>query len=271
MQQSSKKEPQKKIPFSSSSAAPKAEGGETLVRLSKLMSERGLCSRREADEYIEKGLVFVDGQRINQLGTKFPPTCQIELAAKARQTQDDRVTIILNKPVGLVSAQPEKDYQPAIQLITEDNQFHPPSVRPRSLEARHFDGLAVAGRLDIDSQGLLLFTQDGRLAKKIIGENSEIEKEYLVRYRGEVTQEKLQQLRFGLSLDGRALKRARVDRLNEDQLRFVLKEGKKRQIRRMMELVDLQVTGLKRVRIGKLRLGNLPEGQWRFVDSNEEI
>lgn len=245
-------------------------GSDNLVRLSKLMSERGLCSRREADLYIEKGLVFVDGQRVNQLGFKVSPHCHIELAAKAQENQDSLVTIILNKPVGYVSAQPEKDYQPAIQLITADSYFGSANKLPR-LDRRFFEGLAVAGRLDIDSQGILLFTQDGRLAKKIIGENSEIEKEYLVRYKGELSQEKLQKLRFGLSLDGKALKRARVDRLNEDQLRFVLREGKKRQIRRMMELVDLHVIGLKRVRIGQLRLGKLPEGQWRLVEPSEEI
>ncbi|MEY4617002.1 MAG: pseudouridylate synthase [Pseudomonadota bacterium] len=244
---------------------------DALVRLSKLMSERGLCSRREADQYIEQGLVFVDGQRINQLGTKVSPNCRIELAAKAQENQDSLVTLILNKPVGYVSAQPEKDYQPAIQLITAENFFEGTNKKLPRLDRRFFEGLAVAGRLDIDSQGILLFTQDGRLARKIIGENSEIEKEYLVRYKGELSQDKLQQLRFGLSLDGKALKRARVDRLNEDQLRFVLREGKKRQIRRMMELVDLHVIGLKRVRIGQLRLGKLPEGQWRIVDPNEEI
>jgi len=239
-----------------------------VVRLSKLMAERGLCSRREADQFIEQGLVFVDGVRINQLGTKVAPTAHIELAGKAKEKQESLVTIIVNKPVGYVSAQPEDNYTPAIQLITDENQFIP---RQRSLEKKHFVGLAVAGRLDIDSQGLLLFTQDGRLAKKIIGENSGIEKEYLVRYKGQITKDKLKLLCFGLSLDGKPLKQARVETLNEDQLRFVLKEGKKRQIRRMMELVDLQVTGLKRVRIGQLRLGKLPEGQWRFVEPQEEI
>ncbi len=242
-----------------------------LVRLSKLMTERGFCSRREADQYIEQGLVYVDGVRINQLGTKVDPDCHIELAAKAKEQQQSLVTIIINKPVGYVSAQPEKDYIPAIKLIQPENQFLLPKEKPRTLEAKHFRELAVAGRLDIDSQGLLLFTQDGRLAKKIIGENSRIEKEYLVRFRGELNNNKLQLLRFGLELDGRPLKRAQVDRLNEDQLRVVLIEGKKRQIRRMMELVDLQVTGLKRVRIGKLRLSTLPEGQWRFLSPNEEI
>lgn len=244
----------------------------TLVRLSKLMTERGICSRREADRYIEQGLVYVDGNRINQLGIKVASDCHIELAVKAQVKQESLVTIIINKPVGYVSAQPEKDYTPAIQLITNENQFIPESqCKIKSLERKHFDGLAVAGRLDIDSQGLLLFTQDGRLAKKIIGESSDIEKEYLVRFKGHLTESKLKRLCFGLELDGKPLKPASVESLNPDQLRFVLKEGKKRQIRRMMELVDLQVTGLKRVRIGQLPLGKLPEGQWRFVDPQEVI
>lgn len=241
------------------------------VRLSKLMTERGLCSRREADQFIEKGLVYVDGQRINQLGIKVSPDCKIELASKALDQQQALVTIILNKPIGFVSAQPEKNYKSAIQLIQPENQYLQPKEKLRPLHAKHFRELAVAGRLDIDSQGLLLFTQDGRLAKKIIGENSRIEKEYLVRFKGELNKEKLHLLRLGLELDGKPLKRALVDQLNDDQLRIVLIEGKKRQIRRMMELVDLHVIGLKRVRIGKLRLSNLPEGQWRFLSPDEEI
>lgn len=243
----------------------------SLVRLSKLMSERGICSRREADQYIEKGLVFVDGVRVQELGVKVSPNCQIELAGRAKLQQGSLVTIMVNKPIGYVSAQPEKNYIPAIRLVVDENQFASSEKKGPRLERKTFEGLAVVGRLDIDSQGLLLLTQDGRLAKKIIGENSQIEKEYLVRFKGQLSPEKIKLLRHGLSLDGKALKPAKVDRLNEDQLRIILKEGKKRQIRRMMELVDLQVTGLKRVRIGKLRLGNLPEGQWRFVSPDEEI
>lgn len=243
---------------------------EEKVRLSKLMSERGLCSRREADVYIAQGLVFVDGLRISELGTKVDPGCKIELAAKAKQQQGELISIILNKPVGYVSAQPEKDYEPAIKLITAENHFADDPIKFK-LKSEHFKGLAVAGRLDIDSKGLLLFTQDGRLAKKIIGENSSIEKEYLVRYSGQITDEKLKQLRFGLELDGKPLKRAKVDVLNDDQLRIILNEGKKRQIRRMCEAVDLRVTGLKRVRIGRLKLGPLPEGQWRFLTEEDKI
>lgn len=241
---------------------------EEKVRLSKLMAERGICSRREADEYIAKGLVLVDGIKIDQLGTKVSPNVKITLEAQALKQQKRLVTIILNKPIGYVSAQPEPPYQPAIKLITPENQFGDSKQR---LRQENFQGLAVAGRLDIDSQGLLLFTQDGRIAKKIIGEESKVEKEYIVRVQGVLPDEKLKLLNHGLSLDGKALKPAKVEWLNNDQLRFVLREGKKRQIRRMCEAVGLKVTGLKRVRIGKIRLGQLPEGQWRFLEDDETL
>lgn len=238
------------------------------IRLSKLMAERGLCSRREADDYISRGLVMVDGVRIDQLGTKVDPKARITLEAEALKQQKRLVTIMLNKPVGYVSAQPEPPYQPAVKLILPQNQYGDSKMR---IKPEHFEGLAVTGRLDIDSQGLLLFTQDGRIAKKIIGEDSNIEKEYIVRVEGKLPADKLRLLNHGLSLDGKALKPATVEWINEDQLRFILKEGKKRQIRRMCELVGLKVTGLKRVRVGNLRLGKLPEGQWRFLEEDESV
>lgn len=241
---------------------------EEKVRLSKLMAERGICSRREADAYIEKGLVMVDGVIIDQLGTKVDPNVKITLEAQALKQQKSLATIILNKPIGYVSSQPEPQYTPAIRLITPANQF---GVSKQKLGPDQMKGLAVAGRLDIDSQGLLLFTQDGRIAKKVIGEDSKIEKEYIVRVEGKLPPDQLKLLNHGLSLDGKALKPAKVEWINEDQLRFILKEGKKRQIRRMCEMVGLKVTGLKRVRLGNIRLGKLPEGQWRFLEDNEQI
>jgi 23S rRNA pseudouridine2604 synthase len=131
--------------------------------------------------------------------------------------------------------------------------------------------LAPAGRLDIDSVGLIVFTQDGRIAKQLIGQDSQIEKEYLVRVEGTLSAEGLEKLNFGLSLDGQPLKRAKVSWQNEDQLRFALREGKKRQIRRMCELVGLKVTGLKRIRIGSVVLGKLAEGQWRYLRADERF
>jgi 23S rRNA pseudouridine2604 synthase len=242
------------------------------VRLSKLMAERGLCSRREADELIAKGWVKVNGEVVSELGSKVERSVEIELHPQAKKDLKSLATILINKPIGYVSGQPEpgSNYTPAVRLITPENQYLDQiSDATRRLERQHFEGLAPAGRLDIDSQGLLILTQDGVVAKKLIGENTEVEKEYIVRVQGDLPERDLKLLNHGLSLDGVALKRAKVEWLNEDQLRFVLKEGKKRQIRRMCEAVGLKVIGLKRVRIGKIMLGRLPEGKWRFLEEGE--
>jgi 23S rRNA pseudouridine2604 synthase len=241
---------------------------DEMVRLSKLMAQRGVCSRREADAYIEQGMVSVNGVIVDQLGAKVTPDAEITLAPQAVKKQKELITIILNKPIGYVSAQPEPGYAPATKLITVANQFGKGNKR---LMPEHLKGLAVAGRLDIDSQGLLLFTQDGRLAKKIIGEESRVEKEYIVRVRGSLSDDGLRLLRGGLALDGRPLKPAQVEWINRDQLRFVLREGRKRQIRRMCDLVGLKVLGLKRVRVGNIKLGDLPEGKWRFLKTDESV
>jgi 23S rRNA pseudouridine2604 synthase len=240
------------------------------IRLSKLMSERGICSRREADSYIERGLVFVDGLRVSELGIKVDPSAGITLDEKATAEQTGLVTIILNKPVGYVSGQAERGYKPASVLLTAANRAKgdPSKIK---FSPSHLKNLAPAGRLDIDSQGLIVFTQDGRVAKRLVGEKSDVEKEYVVRVEGILTVQGLKLLNHGLSLDGAPLKKAAVTLLNEDQLKFILKQGKKRQIRRMCEQVGLKVTGLKRVRIGNVMLANLPEGKWRYLGPGEEF
>ena len=240
------------------------------VRVSKLLSEQGLCSRREADSYIERGWVLVDGVPVTELGTRAYPNQKITLAKPAQARQEASVTILLNKPVGYVSAQAEKGYQPAITLITAATRYVGDHAQQQFRPAQ-LKGLAPAGRLDIDSTGLLVLTQDGRIAKQLIGEGSGVEKEYLVRVDGRLSADGLKLLNHGLSLDGMPLKRADVKWQNRDQLRFVLREGKKRQIRRMCELVGLKVTGLRRVRIGKVRLGDLPTGQWRYLRRDESF
>ncbi len=259
-------------------AGPRAtETEDGLVRLSKRMSELGLCSRREADEWIENGWVRVDGERIDTLGSRIRPDQQIEVTRDAQAAQARQVTILLHKPVGYVSGQAEDGYEPAITLITAANHWEDDRSDTRFTPSQ-LRALAPAGRLDIDSTGLLVLTQDGRIAKQLIGENSSVEKEYLVRVTfGDVETnvaehfpaDKLALLRFGLSLDGAALKAAKVSWQNGEQLRFVLREGKKRQIRRMCELVGLQVVGLKRVRMGSVALGPLPQGKWRYLLPNE--
>ena len=237
-------------------------------RISKLMAQRGLCSRREADAYIERGLVYVNGEKVTQLGTRCDPGAKIELASRAQNQQAELATILIHKPVGYVSGQAEDGHQPAVVLVKPDTQMAGDFQRFRPM---HLNNLAPAGRLDIDSTGLLVLTQDGRVARTLIGENSEVEKEYLVRVEGTLDEAGLKRLNHGLSLDGKPLKKAKVNWQNEDQLRFILKEGKKRQIRRMCELVGLRVTGLKRVRIGRVMLGDLPLGQWRFLKPDEQF
>ncbi len=240
------------------------------MRLSKRMSELGLCSRREADVWIENGWVRVDGQVFSTLGTRVAPNAHITIDPAAKVQQSQLVTILLNKPIGYVSGQAEDGYQPAIVLITPANHWaQDPS--PLRLQPSQLRGLAPAGRLDIDSTGLMVFTQDGRIARHLIGQDSSVEKEYLVRVKGTLSEAGLKKLQHGLELDGVQLKPARVSWQNPEQLRFVLREGRKRQIRRMCELVGLTVTGLKRVRSGSVPLGPLPVGQWRYLAPHERF
>jgi len=246
------------------------------MRLSKRMSEQGLASRREADDWIKRGWVRIDGE-VAVLGAKWLPGQEISIDERARRQQARRVTVLLNKPIGYVSGQAEDGYQPASVLVTPENQWCSPKGPTQQAPVQRKDllGLAPAGRLDIDSTGLLVLTQDGRIAKQLVGDTSEMEKEYLVRVRyvkgGRLPGTELMRLNLGLSLDGRALRPAQVSWQNEDQLRFVLKEGRKRQIRRMCELVGLEVLGLKRIRIGLVRLGELPQGKWRLLGTDEKF
>jgi 23S rRNA pseudouridine2604 synthase len=250
----------------------------TTTRLNKRMAELGLCSRREADDWIAKGWVRVNGQTA-VMGLQVAPDARIEVDAQAKGQQQRQVTILLHKPIGYVSGQAEDGHQPAVVLVQQRNHWSGDASRMR-FAPQQLRGLAPAGRLDIDSTGLLVLTQDGRIARQLIGENSSMEKEYLVRvgYGNVVISVQqafpaadLDKLRHGLSLDGQPLKPARVDWQNPEQLRFVLTEGKKRQIRRMCELVGLKVVGLKRVRIGHVMLGALPAGQWRYLAPGEQF
>ena len=234
------------------------------------MGELGLCSRREAETWIVNGWVKVDGQVVNTLGVRVPPQARIEVDPAARAHQSNQVTILLHKPVGFVSGQAEDGYEPASVLIRPENRWSG-DTSPVKFSPAHLQGLAPAGRLDIDSTGLLVLTQDGRVAKQLIGQDSEIEKEYLVRVDGSLSTDGMRRLQHGLTLDGVQLRPAGVTWQNEHQLRFVLREGRKRQIRRMCELVGLTVLGLKRVRIGSVSLGQLPVGQWRYLGEQERF
>ena len=262
-----------------SSAHPSATGATT-VRLNKRMAELGLCSRREADAWIDQGWVRVNGQ-VAEMGMQVGSTDRITVEREAQAQQEQQVTVLLHKPMGYVSGQAEDGHEPAMVLFQARNQWTGDTTRIRFSPAQ-FKGLAPAGRLDIDSVGLLVMTQDGRVARQLIGEDADMEKEYLVRVtcsgpNGDVAVNvqahfpaaQMQRLRHGLSLDGKPLKPAQVEWQNPEQLRFVLKEGKKRQIRRRCEQVGLKVVGLKRIRMGRISLGALPVGQWRYLGPKE--
>ena len=264
-----------------SSAHPSASGATT-VRLNKRMAELGLCSRREADAWIEQGWVMVNGQ-VAEMGMQVGSTDRITVEREAQAQQEQQVTVLLHKPMGYVSGQAEDGHEPAMVLFQARNQWSGDTTHIRFSPAQ-FKGLAPAGRLDIDSVGMLVMTQDGRVARQLIGEDADMEKEYLVRVtcagpQGDISVNvqahfpaaQMQRLRHGLSLDGKPLKPAQVDWQNPEQLRFVLKEGKKRQIRRMCEQVGLKVVGLKRIRMGRIHLGALPVGQWRYLGPKESF
>lgn len=233
-------------------------------RVNRWLAQMGVCSRREAEALIADGLVSIDGATVEDVGRKILPGQTLTLADRAAAGLSAQLTAVLHKPVGIVSAQPEPGQTPAVRLLSKANLLGDAPYVPGADTS-----LAPLGRLDMDSRGLLLLSEDGVLAKAVIGPGSDLDKEYLVRVTGQITDARIKQLRFGLQLDGRQLKRARVDRIGEQRLRFVLREGRNRQIRRMCELVGLTVVDLFRVRIGPLKLGDLPEGRWRALTPEE--
>ncbi|MDB5445981.1 MAG: pseudouridylate synthase [Phenylobacterium sp.] len=233
-------------------------------RVNRWLAQSGVCSRREAEDLIARGLVSIDGERVEDVGRKIHPGQTLTLADAAQAELQASLSVMLHKPVGVVSAQPEGVQVPAVRLLTRAALVGESLVIPDAKTS-----LAPLGRLDMDSRGLLLLSDDGVLAKAIIGPASELEKEYLVGVSGQVTEKKLALLRHGLQLDGRQLRRAKITQLGPQTLRFVLQEGRNRQIRRMCELVGLHVADLFRVRIGPLRLGDLPEGRWRVLNAEE--
>ncbi len=237
--------------------------GNAPVRLNKWMAELGLCSRREAEALIAQGGVMVDETVITEPGHKISPNEVLTLTKAASAALSGKFTAVLNKPVDYISAQPEPGQVPAARLLTTANAADSAPAPGRNAS------LAPLGRLDMDSRGLLLLSEDGVLAKAIIGPEHTLEKEYLVTVKGAINTGRLALLRNGLTLDGRKLKTAKVTHEGDQVLRFILREGRKRQIRRMCDLVGLQVVDLLRIRIGTLHLGDLPEGQWRQLTSRE--
>lgn len=237
--------------------------GPEPVRINKWLGQTGVCSRREAEALIAAGMVTIDGESVTDAGRKIEPGQTLTLNDRGQAALASGVTILMHKPLGYVSGQPEPDKIPAVRLLTAENLVG--EGTPPAEDA----SLPPIGRLDEDSRGLLMLSSDGVVAKAVIGPQSRLDKEYLVRIEGDVTEKKLALLRRGLMLDGRILKYAKVSRMEQNRLRFVLTEGRNRQIRRMCEMVDLEVIDLLRIRVGPIHLNNLPEGKWRMITAEE--
>lgn len=233
-------------------------------RVNKWLAQSGVCSRREAEALIADGLVSIDGEVVEDVGRKILTGQTLVLADRATNKLDSSLTVMIHKPVGIVSSQPDPGQVPAVRLLKRETLWAHDAVIPN-----FSNRLAPVGRLDMDSRGLLLMSEDGVVAKAVIGPQSELEKEYRVAIMGEITEEKLELMRFGLELDGRELRPAHVEMISDQRIQVILQEGRNRQIRRMCELLEWKVVDLFRVRVGPITLGDMPEGTWRPLTAEE--
>jgi len=220
------------------------------MRLNKYIAYLNIASRREADKLIKDGKVKVNGEIIInpaiQVGENDKIICDIE------DYKNEKIYIKLNKPVGYVVSNNKKEGKPIYKLLDEK-----------------LKKLYPVGRLDKDSKGLILFTNDGVFSRKIIGEESECEKEYYVKLEGIISDGALKKLEFGILLDGKKLKPAIVKRVSKNSFNIILKEGRNRQIRRMCEKVGFEVILLKRLRISNIYLNDLQEGKFEYLTKDE--
>jgi len=223
-------------------------------RLQKILSERGVCSRRTAEEYLKQGRIAVNG-RTAALGDKADPDVdQITLDGKSLAVVPDRRTyLMLYKPRGYITTLSDEKGRKTVALLVKECGSR---VWP-------------VGRLDMDSEGLLLMTNDGDFTNFMTHPKHEIQKEYEVWVDGELTAERLEKLSKPMILDGQRLRPAKVRKIGAGVISVVIHEGKNRQVRRMCALVGLEVRRLKRVREGSLLIGELRPGQWRFLNEDE--
>lgn len=220
------------------------------MRLNKYIAYLNIASRREADKLIKDGKVKVNGEII------INPAIQVrendKIICDIEDYKNEKIYIKLNKPVGYVVSNNKKEGKPIYKLLDEKlKELYP------------------VGRLDKDSKGLILFTNDGVFSRKIIGEESECEKEYYVKLEGNISDSALKKLEFGISLDGKKLKPAIVKRVSKNSFNIILKEGRNRQIRRMCEKIGFEVILLKRLRISNIYLNDLQEGKFEYLTKDE--
>jgi 23S rRNA pseudouridine2605 synthase/23S rRNA pseudouridine2604 synthase len=224
----------------------------SLVRLQKYLAEAGVCSRRRGEAHIRAGRVTVNGRVVTELGTKVDPAAdRVEFDGRPLRPTEKRIYIALNKPAGYVTScrQPGRDL--VVDLIDLPERLFP------------------VGRLDADSCGLLLMTNDGRIHHRLAHPSFDHEKHYEVTVDRPIANGALDRLARGVPLDGRMTRRATVTRLSARRFRIILKEGRKRQIRRMVAKVGGAVVRLRRIQMANIRLGRLPDGKWRYLNAAE--
>ena len=225
----------------------------TEMRLQKFLSRAGICSRRKGEAYIKAGWVKVNGKIVTELGVKVDPERDVvEVDSDAIQSDDPPTYIALNKPRGFVSSCHQQNEKIVLDLLDISERVYP------------------IGRLDKDSTGLLLLTNDGHLHHRLSHPSFNHEKEYEVAVAKPLPEGALRKLAKGLPMMGTRTRPARVKRISARRFRIVLREGKNRQIRRMVRKVGGQVTHLKRIRIANIKLDNLPSGSWRHLTKTEK-
>lgn len=227
-------------------------------RLQKILAQAGVCSRRAAEELIRQGRVKVDGAIVSEMGLKFDPTRhQITVNGKPLQSSEKKITLLLNKPRGYVTTMSDPQGRPIVTSLVKEVDLR----------------LFPVGRLDLDTEGALLMTNDGELAQKLLHPKFEVNKTYEVTIRGQIDPKKIQSLEQGIDLDGRQTWPAKIAILKKTEkttsLHIVIHEGRKRQVRRMFEAIGHPVIHLKRLAYGNLQLGSLPLGKYRLLGEKD--
>ncbi len=221
------------------------------IRLNKYMSETGICSRREADRYIESGRVTVDGVKAVP-GIKVSKGQVVKLDGKSISKEEEMIYIALNKPVGITCTTDRSVKGNIVDFVNHEKRiFH-------------------IGRLDKDSEGLILLTNDGDIVNKILRAGNNHDKEYIVTVNKPINDEFIKRMGNGIKILGKITKKCPVNKEGDKTFRIILREGMNRQIRRMCEALGYKVTKLKRIRIMNIKLGKLKVGEWRNL-TNEEL
>ena len=241
---------------------------DNTIRLAKRLAEERPCSRREAEVYIEGGYVSVDGVLVEDAGARVTPAQKISVADDATLLEIVPVTLLLHKPAG-VNGGIGKDGQQALHLLQPASLTR--TAPAQRVLKRHFANLTLTTPLDTKASGLLIFTQDFRVTRKLVDDASKIEEEIIVEVAGQIRDNGLALLNHGLPFNGKPLPPIKVSWQNENRLRFAVKGPKPGQIEHMCKTVGLEVVSMKRIRVGRIAMASLPAGEWRYLQDHERF